>query len=93
MNSSLSPSEREDYERLKRLEAISSGTGIDPVLNEDEAARYCRQARITLAKARLRGDGPPFLKLGRSVRYLKSDLDKYLASKRRRSTSDTGAAA
>lgn len=41
----------------------------------------------TLHKMRLTGDGPPFLKLGRSIRYLPSDLRAWLESRRVQSTS------
>jgi hypothetical protein len=39
-----------------------------------------------LAKARMRGDGPPYAKYGRSVRYLKEDVIAYIRSRLRRST-------
>jgi hypothetical protein len=41
-----------------------------------------------LAKARLRGDGPRYVKLGRSVKYQGLDLIEYLKSKKRHSTSE-----
>lgn len=63
-------------------------------LTVDEAANYVRLSKAHLAKLRVRGDGPAFLKLGhRSVTYDVRDLDAWLASKRRTSTSDTGVAA
>jgi hypothetical protein len=40
-----------------------------------------------LAKARMRGDGPRYVKLGRSVKYQGRDLIEYLNSKKRHSTS------
>ncbi len=43
----------------------------------------------TLAKWRLAGTGPVYSKAGRIVLYGKRDLDAWLASRRRRSTSDT----
>jgi hypothetical protein len=43
-----------------------------------------------LAKARLTGTGPRYLKIGgRSVRYRPRDLDVWLAERERSSTSDT----
>jgi hypothetical protein len=60
----------------------------------DEAAAYIGEAPSTLNKRRLSGrDGPPFLKISRRVVYDTADLDEWLASKRRRSTSDHGATA
>ncbi len=44
----------------------------------------------TLAKWRLSGSGPAFSKAGRVVVYDVADLDNYLASRRRLSTSETG---
>ncbi len=39
-------------------------------------------------KKRLKGDGPTYTKFGRLVLYAKRDLDEFLASRRRHSTSD-----
>lgn len=41
----------------------------------------------TLEKYRLTGDGPKYLKLGRRVYYRKADLDDWLNSKSKKSTS------
>ena len=47
----------------------------------------------TQAKGRMRGGFCPFVKSGRSVYYLKSDMDEWIAGLRRKSTSDvTGVA-
>lgn len=44
-------------------------------------------------KARLTGDGPPFLKIGHLVRYRRGDVRAWLASQRRlQSTSEVEAA-
>ncbi|MBU6406603.1 MAG: hypothetical protein KGS44_05620 [Alphaproteobacteria bacterium] len=44
----------------------------------------------TLNKLRCRGAGPKFLKLrGTAVRYEPKDLDSWIESRRRRSTSET----
>lgn len=45
-----------------------------------EAAEYLRVSRSTLAKWRLRGEGPPFHRFGRrKIYYLKHELDSWLA--------------
>lgn len=44
----------------------------------------------TMNKLRVHGGGPTFLKLGRRVVYDPRDLDNWLASRRRTSTSDRG---
>ena len=54
------------------------------------AADYTGCAASTLEKMRVTGDGPPFLKVRRLVLYDRDDLDAWLSSKRRTSTSDTG---
>ena len=58
-------------------------------LRAPEAAAYLGLAPSTLAKMRLRGDGPPYHKAGpRVVVYSLSDLEDWLKANRRRSTSD-----
>jgi excisionase family DNA binding protein len=42
----------------------------------------------TLAKWRVSGGGPPFLKIGSRVRYSRAELEQWLDQHRRRSTSD-----
>lgn len=51
------------------------------------AAEQLGWAPNTLEKRRVTGDGPPFVKLGRSVRYRVSDLEAYLAARVVASTS------
>ena len=59
-------------------------------LKPREAAVYLGSAVSTLAKLRVRGDGPVFLRLGKSIRYRKSDLDAWMALSASRSTSEYG---
>ena len=53
-------------------------------LTEKEAAEYIGMSRIFLRQDRMNGyrknrtPGPHYLKIGRSVRYLKKDLDDWL---------------
>lgn len=63
---------------------------MKPLLDEKQVARIRRQSDRTIQKERLLGTGPPFLKIGRLVRYDPDDLEAWLKSKRRRSTSDDG---
>ena len=53
------------------------------------AAAFIGLSASTLAKMRLRGDGPPFSKLGRAVVYGREDLRLWAQARRRLSTSDT----
>lgn len=61
-----------------------------PRLDVEAAATYTGISASTLNKLRVFGGGPVFLKLGRRVAYDVADLDSWLATKRRRSTSDHG---
>ena len=64
------------------------------MMRAPDAAGYLGLSLSTLAKMRLRGDGPPYSKAGpRIVVYDIGDLGHWLASRRRRSTSDPGAEA
>jgi predicted DNA-binding transcriptional regulator AlpA len=56
-------------------------------LRTEAAARYLGLARSTLAKMRVRGDGPPYSKAGaRVVVYDIKDLNDWLRKTRRTST-------
>jgi Helix-turn-helix domain len=50
----------------------------EDMLTAAEAARILKVSESWLAKARMRGEGPPFLRLGRSVRYVR--LREWLGS-------------
>lgn len=52
-----------------------------------QAAVYVGLTRKQLEHLRVRGGGPRFAKLGRHVRYLRSDLDAWLHSHRVANTS------
>jgi excisionase family DNA binding protein len=54
-----------------------------------EAAEYLRSSESTLAKKRLNGDGPSFVRIGRAIRYRRSDLDAWMSASIRTSTSET----
>jgi predicted DNA-binding transcriptional regulator AlpA len=58
-------------------------------LRAPEAATYVGLSPSTLAKMRLRGDGPTYSKAGpRVVIYDRSDLEEWLERTKRRSTSE-----
>jgi predicted DNA-binding transcriptional regulator AlpA len=64
---------------------------IDPLLDDRELERRTGAKRSTWQKKRLTGDGPPFIRLGRLVRYRQSEFEAWLAAiPSLRSTSDTG---
>lgn len=62
----------------------------DNYLRPSEAADYLGSALSTLAKLRVTGGGPVFLRLGKAIRYRKRDLDAWMASTAARSTSEYG---
>ena len=61
-------------------------------LNTLQAARIVGLSAKTLARYRVKGKGPVFLKLGGRVRYLRKDLDDWAHRRRRASTRDDGTA-
>lgn len=63
---------------------------LSPYATEDEAARYVRRAAYTLRSMRVKGTGPAFqqTEAGGTVTYAYVDLDAWMASLRRHSTSD-----
>ena len=70
------------------MEATLATISISPLLRTEQAAELLRVSNSFLMKARLRGDGPRYRKVGRSVRYSKSDLMDWLRSRSRTSTSE-----
>lgn len=57
-------------------------------MNAKEAANYVGLHYSTLAKMRMEGDGPAYLKLGRKVVYEKLTLDKWMDERTHSSTSE-----
>ncbi len=61
------------------------------ILNTQGAAEYLGISKAFLERDRWAGAKIPFIQLGtRTVRYRLSDLENYLESQLRHSTSDTG---
>lgn len=56
------------------------------LLTEAEAAQLRRQSVRTLQAERVRGGGCPFVKLGRNVRYRRSDVLGFINANVRAST-------
>jgi predicted DNA-binding transcriptional regulator AlpA len=57
------------------------------VLTPKEVARRLKVSLSWLAKARMRGDGPPFIKLGKAIRYPEAGLIQWMKGRQRLSTS------
>ena len=54
-------------------------TTTDPLMSREVVAEYLGVNRVTLEKWAQLGTGPVYIKVGRLVRYRKSDLDRWLA--------------
>ena len=63
-------------------------SNTDTLLTTAEVAERLRVSQSFLAKARVTGVGPRFIKVGRSCRYRISDLESYERSRARTSTSE-----
>lgn len=61
-------------------------TDPDALLHRSEAAELAALSPRTLEALAIRGDSPPMIKIGRSVRYRRRDLLKWLADRERLST-------
>jgi predicted DNA-binding transcriptional regulator AlpA len=71
---------------------MQPNSSLSPRLRTADAAAYCASSKSTFEKYRLTGEGPAYIKIGRVVVYDRDDLDTWLASHRRMSTSEQGAA-
>jgi len=67
---------------------IRSGPSIGVLLTPKETAHHLHVSLSWLAKARMRGDGPAYVKLGRSVRYTEPALVQWMKLRQRLSTSE-----
>ncbi len=67
---------------------IDASTHLSPLLTPKEAGRLLKVSISWLAKARMRGDGPPYVCIGRSVRYAAATLIHWMKSQQRFSTSE-----
>jgi hypothetical protein len=55
-------------------------SAIDRLLSDYDLERRTGRARSTWQKDRLAGNGPPFIRVGRLVRYRQSDFEAWLAA-------------
>jgi excisionase family DNA binding protein len=65
---------------------------FEKVLTPKETADRLKVSESFLAKKRVTGGGPKFIKVGRVVRYPETAINEYLSAQLRTSTSDAGAA-
>lgn len=66
-------------ERLERIERLLSEQAAQPrYLNTRQASELTGIATVTLERWRVDGEGPPYVKLGRLVKYRRADLDEFM---------------
>jgi len=68
--------------------AGASGDSLERLLMPEEAAEILKLSMSWLAKARMDGTGPEFVKFGRAVRYKQSRLLKYIQEQTRTNTNE-----
>lgn len=64
-------------------------TAIAVLLTPKEAADFLKLSTSSLAKARMRGDGPAYIKFNRAIRYTKEALLQWTKTRTRTSTSQS----
>ena len=70
------------------MSAAAKTNDIDPLLHPEQVAKLLSVSTSWLAKSRLNGTGPRFIKIGRAVRYSLSAVRDYILSRQRNSTSE-----
>ena len=68
---------------------LTSRAGNEPLTETDAADRLGLKV-ATLRAWRHQGKGPTFVRLGRAIRYLASDIDEFLSANRHGPTSNGG---
>jgi predicted DNA-binding transcriptional regulator AlpA len=68
--------------------APAKNNEIDPLLHPAQVAKLLSVSPSWLAKSRLTGTGPRFIKIGRAVRYAMSAVREFILSRQRLSTSE-----
>jgi hypothetical protein len=62
---------------------------IETLLTPVQAAAILQVKSNTLAKWRVAGDGPAFIRIGRAVRYSAREIMRFIERQTRHSTSET----
>lgn len=68
--------------------AVPDATYWESFIPEQDAAGFLCQSVRTIQKWRVTGAGPQFYKFGRSVRYRRRDLARWVDERRRAHTSE-----
>ncbi|MFN7180442.1 helix-turn-helix transcriptional regulator [Hyphomonas sp.] len=64
----------ERLERIERALVASQGTYLDT----EAAAELTGISKVSLERWRTEGQGPPYVKLGRLVKYRRLDIDAFM---------------
>jgi hypothetical protein len=72
--------------KMTGKKAVGSGNPLERLLLPKEAAEILKLSTSWLAKARMEGTGPEFVKFGRAVRYKQSSLLKFIHEQSRTNT-------
>ena len=78
-------------ERIAALEARLAGPSapvLDGLLTPPVLSERIGQTERTLSEWRTRGDGPAFIRVGKTVRYRPESVDEWLLSREHNSTKD-----
>ena len=67
-----------------------SSIELPQLLSQAEFCSYADKSEAWAERARIEGTGPRFVKIGRTVRYRLSDIQEWIDSNSRRSTSSPG---
>jgi predicted DNA-binding transcriptional regulator AlpA len=70
------------------MNAPTKASTIDLLLHPKEVAKLLNVSLSWLAKSRLSGTGPRFVKIGRAVRYPESAVREFIKAHMRSSTSE-----
>jgi predicted DNA-binding transcriptional regulator AlpA len=70
------------------MSSSAKSNDIDPLLHPVDVAKLLGVSPSWLAKSRLTGTGPRFIKIGRAVRYARSAVREFIVSRQRHSTSE-----
>ena len=85
--SQVSQTQRE-FSQTRANRPTGKALAGERLLTPKEAADFLRVSLSFLAKARMPGDGPPFVRVGRSIRYLEAPLVQWMRGRQRLSTSE-----
>ena len=69
---------------------MSNKIMLPRLLTEKELCKYLKKSQAWAQRARLEGNGPPFVKIGRTPMYPAIKVETWLVNNERQSTSGEG---